>query len=63
MPIVPVALIDSYKVFNSFTLGPVTTQVHYLKPILFEEYGQLKTPEIAGMVRQRIEEKIAEVLQ
>lgn len=63
VPIVPVTLIDSYKVFNSFTLGPVTTQVHYLKPILFEEYGQLKTPEIAGMVRQRIEEKIAEVLQ
>lgn len=62
-PIVPVALIDSYKVFNSFTLGPVTTQVHYLKPILFEEYGQLKTPEIAGMVKRQIEEKITEVLQ
>lgn len=61
-PIIPVALIDSYKVFNSFTLGPVTTQVHYLTPILFEEYGQLKTPEIAGMIKRQIEEKIAEVL-
>ena len=37
-PIVPVALIDSYRVFNSFWMGPVTTQVHYLKPIYFEEY-------------------------
>ena len=61
-PIIPVALIDSYKVFNSFNLGPVTTQVHYLKPILFEEYGTLKTKEIADLVRERIQEKINEVL-
>lgn len=61
-PIVPVALIDSYKVFNSFWLGPVTTQVHYLKPIYAEEYGTLKTPEIAELVRSRIQEKIDEVL-
>lgn len=62
-PIIPVALIDSYKVFNSFNFGPVTTQVHYLKPILFEEYGHLKTQEIADMVRSRIQEKIDEVLR
>ena len=62
-PIIPVALIDSYKVFNSFNFGPVTTQVHYLKPILFEEYGHLKTQEIANMVRDRIQEKINEVLK
>ncbi len=61
-PIVPVALIDSYRVFNSFTLGPVTTQVHYLKPILFEEYGSLKTQEIANLVKTRIQERIDEML-
>lgn len=61
-PIIPVALIDSYKVFNSFNLGPVTTQVHYLKPIQFEEYRTLKTPQIAALVRDRIQEKIDEVL-
>ena len=61
-PIVPVALIDSYRVFNSFWMGPVTTQVHYLKPIYFEEYGSLRTQEIANLVRDRIQEKIGEVL-
>lgn len=61
-PIVPVALIDSYRVFNSFWMGPVTTQVHYLKPIYFDEYGSLKTQEIANLVRDRIQEKIDEVL-
>lgn len=61
-PIVPVALIDSYKVFNSFSFGPVTTQVHYLKPILYEEYGRFKTQEIAALVKSRIEKKIYEIL-
>lgn len=61
-PIIPIALIDSYKVFNSFHVGPLTTQVHYLKPIMYEEYKDLKTQEIAELVKQRIQEKIDEVL-
>lgn len=59
-PIVPVALIDSYKVFNSFTLGRVTTQVHYLKPLLYEEYKNLKTVDIAKIVQERIRKVIEE---
>ena len=61
-PIVPVALIDSYRVFNSFWMGPVKTQVHYLEPIYYEEYGNMKTHEIAAMVQDRITKKINEVL-
>ena len=61
-PIIPIALIDSYKVFNSFHVGPLTTQVHYLKPIMYEEYKDLKTQEIAELVKQRIQEKIDEVV-
>lgn len=60
VPIVPVALIDSYKVFNSFTLGKVTTQVHYLKPLLYEEYKNLKTIDIAKIVQERIRKAIQE---
>lgn len=59
-PIVPVALIDSYKVFNSYTLGKVTTQVHYLKPLLYEEYKNLKTIDIAKIVQERIAKVISE---
>ena len=62
-PIVPVALIDSYRVFISAWLGPVTTQVHYLKPITYEEYKGMKTQEIAAMVKDRISEKISSVLE
>lgn len=57
-PIVPVALINSYKVFNSFYLGRITTQVRYLKPLYYEEYKDMNTRQIAGIVKERIEEEI-----
>ena len=60
-PIIPIALIDSYKVFNSIHLGPITTQVHYLEPITYDEYKDMKTQEIAALVKERIEEKIAAI--
>ena len=61
VPIIPVALVDSYKVFNSFHFGPITTQVHYLEPIEYEEYKDMKTQEIAALVKKRIEDKIATI--
>ncbi len=57
-PIVPVALIDSYKPFDENTTQPVTVQVHYLSPILYEEYAGMKSVEIAKMVKERIHEII-----
>lgn len=59
-PIVPVALVDSYKVYNSPHKGPTTTYVYYLKPICYDEYKGMKTKEIARMVEDRIKEKIKE---
>ena len=38
----------------------MTTQVHYLKPLLYEEYKNLKTVEIAKIVQERIEQVIEE---
>lgn len=61
-PIVPVALIDSYKVYNSPHRGPVTTYVYYMEPIPYEEFKDLKTKEIAAMVEERIKNKISEHL-
>lgn len=57
-PIVPVALIDSYKAFNSFYLGKVITQVHYLTPIFYDEYKDMNTTEVASLVQQRIQQVI-----
>ena len=60
-PIVPVTLIDSYKAFNSSHIGMVTTQVHFLKPVFYEEYKGLKTQQIAELVRERIQKKLDEL--
>ncbi len=62
-PIVPVVLIDSYKVFEEWSLKPVTTQVHYLKPILYEEYKGMTTRDISDMVHEQISSHIAKVTQ
>lgn len=57
-PIVPVALIDSFKPFDTNTIRPVTVHVHFLKPLEYEEYKDMKTTEIAALVEKRIQSVI-----
>lgn len=53
-PIVPVAIIDSYKPFGMNSLRKVKTQVHFLAPVCYEEYKRMTTAEIADLVKGRI---------
>ena len=57
-PIVPVALVDCYKVFDQKGSAPLRVQIHYLKPIPYEEFAGLKATEVAALVKARIEEAI-----
>lgn len=57
-PIVPVALLDSFKPFDTSSTAPVTVQVHFLKPFYYEEYKDMKTTEIAKEVKERIESEL-----
>ena len=59
-PIVPVALIDSFKPFDTNTTSQVTVQVHFLKPLYYEDYKDMNTKEIAALVRERIQNTIRE---
>ena len=61
-PIVPVALINSFKPFDTNTISPVTVQVHFLEPIFYEEYKSLKTKEIAEIVQKRIQMTILDYM-
>lgn len=61
VPIVPVALVDSYKVYNSWCITPVKTQVHFLKPIGPEEYQGMNTTQISALVKERIQQKLTEL--
>ena len=52
--IVPFAFIDSFKVLDQDGCEPLKVQLHYLKPITYEEYKDMKTNEIASLVKSRI---------
>ena len=56
--VVPVALVDCYKVLDQKGSKPVTVQIHYLEPVEYDQYQDLNTKELAALVRDRIEEKI-----
>lgn len=61
-PIVPVALINSFKPFDVSSIKKETVQVHFLEPISYDQYVGMKTKEIAHLVHDRIQEKINEFM-
>ncbi len=58
-PIVPVTIVDSYKVFSGNSMKRITTKVIYHKPILYEEYKNLKTCELGALVKDVIDRELA----
>ena len=60
--IIPICLIDCFKVLDQKGSAPVKVQLHYLKPIPYEEYAGMKPAEVAALVKQRIQEKIDECI-
>jgi len=57
-PIVPAAIIDGHKPFDQKSLEEVTVQLHYLKPLYYEDYKDMKTTELAAYVKELIEEEM-----
>ena len=61
-PIVPIAMVDSFKVLDQKGSAPVDVQLHYLDPIPYEEYEGMKPAEVANLVKSRIQAKIDECI-
>ncbi len=59
-PVVPIALVDCFKVLDQIGSKPVAVQIHYLQPITAEEYAGMKPAELAALVKSRIQEKLDE---
>lgn len=57
-PIVPVALVDSFKPFDENSIKKAVVKVFFLEPITYEEYKDMSTVEIAAEVRNRIQTRI-----
>ncbi len=62
-PIVPCALVDSFKPFDENSIKPVTVKLRYLTPIYYEEYKDMKASEIAEEVQNRIQNAINEMVE
>lgn len=53
-PIVPVTLIDSHLPYSSNVKGHIKTKVIFMKPLYYDDYKDMKTPEICEYVRNQI---------
>ncbi len=61
-PIVPAALIDSFKAFDTNSIKKVTVKLIYMKPLYYEDYKDMKSTEIAELVQSRVQETIDQYL-
>ncbi|MBQ8164247.1 MAG: 1-acyl-sn-glycerol-3-phosphate acyltransferase [Clostridia bacterium] len=59
-PIVPVMLFDSYKPFSINSLKKVTTEVHFLDAIPFEDYKDMRPADICNLVKNKIQDAMDE---
>lgn len=57
-PVVPIAFIDCFKVLDGKGSKLVSPQIHYLEPIPYEEFKDMKAAQLAELVKARIEQTI-----
>ena len=62
-PIIPIAFVDSFKVLDQKGSKRLSVQIHYLKPIAYEEYQGMKAAEVAALVKARVQQAIDENLE
>ena len=56
--IVPVTLVDSYKVFGINSLKPIKTKVIFHKPILYEQYKGMKVADVSNLVKSVVDSEL-----
>lgn len=54
-PIVPVMIYDSYKPFSINSLKKVTTEVHFLDAIPFDDYKNMRPADVCDLVKGKIQ--------
>ena len=57
-PIVPVCILNTKKALLSENSKKITVKIKILEPILYEEYKNMKTQDIAKMVKDKIQNEI-----
>ncbi|MBR5516734.1 MAG: 1-acyl-sn-glycerol-3-phosphate acyltransferase [Firmicutes bacterium] len=57
-PIIPICIVDGFKVFDVKGSKPVDCQLHFLPAIQPEEYEGMKANDVADLVKARIQEAL-----
>lgn len=60
-PVVPIALIDTYKVFDIGSTKEISVTVKFLPPFHYNDFSALKTQELAVRVHDRIQTAIQSI--
>lgn len=58
VPIVPCAMIDCFRVLDYNSLKKVHCQIHFFKPLTYEDYKDMNSTEIANYVENTIQDYI-----
>ena len=59
-PVVPMAFVNSFRVLDEKGSDRVAVQLHYLPPIPYEEFQDMKAAELAQLVQSKIQAVIEE---
>ncbi|MBD5399844.1 MAG: 1-acyl-sn-glycerol-3-phosphate acyltransferase [Treponema sp.] len=60
-PIVPIVIYDSWKPFTINSIRKIKTQVHFLKPLNYDEIQDLSAEQIRDIVVDRIQDKLNQI--
>lgn len=56
--ITPVVLFDTYKVYGKSSMRRIHPEVHFLKPITYEEYKNLEVSELTDLIKNDMQYKL-----
>lgn len=59
--ITPVVLYDSYKVYSKSSFKKIYPEIHFLKPITYDEYKELDKRELAELIKEKMQKKLDEI--
>ena len=61
-PIVPIAIVNSYKVFDTNSIKGEEVFISFLEPLYYSNYSNMKTTEISEVVKSKIEKEIEKIV-
>ena len=56
--ITPVVLYDTYLVYGKSSIKKISPEIHFLKPIEYEEFAEINRKELADIIKEKMQNEI-----